>query len=294
MVITEKLAPPITLTVNVASNAPSSVTNQASLGSFPNGIQVSSLSASPASDVTTINPATSNLPLPVITVNGVVNASTNALGPVAPGSWVSIYGSNLSPQYPSGLDWSNSIVGNQLPLNLGGVSVTINNKPAAISFLNNNQINVQAPTDGSSGQVNVVVTTSSGVSAAVVNLQPVAPGLFMNGALYPAAQLPNYSVISPSNPAHAGSVVILYGTGFGATNPPYSTGVAISGASPLVNAVTATVGNIPAQVDFAGIIGAGLYQINITIPAGAGTGNVPLVLSINGLQTQSNVSLPIQ
>jgi uncharacterized protein (TIGR03437 family) len=167
-------------------------------------------------------------------------------------------------------------------------------KPAAIAYLSGNQINVQAPADSSSGQVNVVVTTGNGVSTpASVNLQPVAPGLFMSGA-YPAAQLSNYSAVTATNPAHAGNVVILYGTGFGSTNPGYSTGVAFSGAYQLINSVTARVGNLSAPVNFAGIIGAGLYQINVTIPAGTGTGNVPLVLSLNGLQTQSSVSLPIQ
>jgi uncharacterized protein (TIGR03437 family) len=285
--------PPVTLTFNVASNAASSVTNSAGIGYIPNGIQPAAESASPANDVTTINVAGTSNP-PVITVGGVVNAATNLGGAVAPGSWVSIYSTNLSPQYPTGTNWNNSIVNSQLPFTLGGVSVTINNKPAAIAYLNSNQINVQAPTDASTGQVNVVVTTSNGDSAPVsATLAPVAPGLFMAGA-YPAAQLANYSGVTASNPAHAGNVVILYGTGFGPTNPPYSTGVAFSGAYQLTNSVTATVGNIPAQVDFAGIVGAGLYQINITIPAGTGTGNVPLVLSINGLQTQSNVSLPIQ
>jgi uncharacterized protein (TIGR03437 family) len=91
-----------------------------------------------------------------------------------------------------------------------------------------------------------------------------------------------YSTVSTANPAHADDVVILYSTGFGPTNPTYSTGVAFSEAIQLSNSVTATVGNIPATVNFAGIVGAGLYQINIAIPPGTGTGNMPLVLSIDG------------
>ena len=237
--------------------------------------------------------ASSSVPLPSITANGILNAASNT-APIAPGSWVSIYGSNLSPQVPSGIDWTGAITNNKLPLVLAGVSVTINNNPAAISFVNNTQINVQAPNDSHGGPVNVVVTTSNGVSSpGVVTLQPIAPALFMNGATFPAAQRSDFSTISSTNPAHPGDSVILYGTGFGPTNPPFATGVVLSGSAPLTNAVTATVGNIPAPVDFSGIIAAGLYQINIRVPASAGAGNLPLVLSIAGLQTQANVVLPV-
>jgi uncharacterized protein (TIGR03437 family) len=233
-----------------------------------------------------------NLPLP--SINGVVNAASNT-APVAPGSWVSIYGSNLSPQVPSGIDWSGAIINNKLPLVLYGVSATIDNKSAAIGFVKNNQINVQAPSDSNSGPVNVVVTTSNGVSQpGVVMLQPIAPALFMNGTtMYPAAQFADFSTVSSTHPAHPGDAVILYGTGFGPTSPAYTTGVVLSGSARLTNAVTATLGNIPAQVDFAGIIAPGLYQINIRVPASAGAGDQPLVLSINAIQTQSNVFLPV-
>jgi uncharacterized protein (TIGR03437 family) len=264
-------------------------------GANAGSIQVSSggASNSPVTLAVTVQ-ASSSGPLPSITANGILNAASNT-APIAPGSWVSIYGANLSPQVPSGIDWSGAITNNKLPLVLAGVSVTINNNPAAISFVNNNQINAQAPNDSNRGPVNVVVTTSNGVSSpGVVTLQPIAPALFMNGATtLPAAQRSDFSTISSTNPARPGDSVILYGTGFGPTNPPFTTGVVISVSAALTNAVTATVGNIPAQVDFAGIIAAGLYQINIRVPASAGAGNLPLVLSVNGLQTQGNVFLPV-
>ena len=233
-------------------------------------------------------------PAPLIALNGVVNAASNTR-PIAPGSWVTIYGDNLSPNAPGGLEWSNAIANGKLPFVLGGVSVTINNIPAAVSFVNNGQINLQAPNDSSRGTVNVVVTNSNGVSApGVVILQTVAPALFMSGSTaIPAAQLPDFSTITANHPAHPSDSVILYGTGFGPTNPATATGVVLSGAAPLTNPVTATVGNLPATVDFAGIIGAGLYQINIRVPAAAGNGNQPLILTINGLQTQLNAVLPV-
>jgi uncharacterized protein (TIGR03437 family) len=45
---------------------------------------------------------------------------------------------------------------------------------------------------------------------------------------------------------------------------------------------------------FAGITGAGLYQINLTIPAGAGIGDVPLSGMVGGVTTQSGVVISLQ
>jgi uncharacterized protein (TIGR03437 family) len=40
--------------------------------------------------------------------------------------------------------------------------------------------------------------------------------------------------------------------------------------------------------------GAGLYQINLILPADLGTGDVTLAASVNGVPTQSNVVISVQ
>jgi len=45
---------------------------------------------------------------------------------------------------------------------------------------------------------------------------------------------------------------------------------------------------------FAGLSEAGTCQINVTLPAGLGTGDVPLVATVGGAQTQSGVVLSLQ
>jgi uncharacterized protein (TIGR03437 family) len=90
-------------------------------------------------------------------------------------------------------------------------------------------------------------------------------------------------------------VVVLWGTGFGPTNPPISSGVLISGAHNLSNTVTVTIGGKPAAVDFAGVIGAGLVQINVHIPGDLPNGDAPVVATIAGQTTQLSSNLiPIQ
>jgi uncharacterized protein (TIGR03437 family) len=45
---------------------------------------------------------------------------------------------------------------------------------------------------------------------------------------------------------------------------------------------------------FAGLSGAGLYQINLTVPAGLGTGDVPLVATVDGVQSPASVVISLQ
>jgi uncharacterized protein (TIGR03437 family) len=64
-----------------------------------------------------------------------------------------------------------------------------------------------------------------------------------------------------------------------------------SGANPLANTVTATIGGQPAVVQFAGVVGAGLVQINVQVPAGMAGGDAPVILSVGGVSTQATNNL---
>jgi uncharacterized protein (TIGR03437 family) len=58
---------------------------------------------------------------------------------------------------------------------------------------------------------------------------------------------------------------------------------------------TVTIGGVNAPVSFYGLAPniVGLYQVNITVPAGVPSGTQPIVLSIGGLSTQTS-QLPVQ
>jgi uncharacterized protein (TIGR03437 family) len=98
----------------------------------------------------------------------------------------------------------------------------------------------------------------------------------------------------PTVAAKAGDSVVLFGVGFGPTNPVVLAGQAFSGAAATTNAVSLTINNVSVTPGFAGLSSAGLYQINLTIPAGLGTGDVPLQASVDGAQTQSGVVISLQ
>jgi uncharacterized protein (TIGR03437 family) len=245
----------------------------------------------------TAAPVLANKPTITSVVNGASFGNT-----IEAGSWVTIFGSNLAPStIATGRAWNpaTEIMNGILPTILDGVSVSINGKETAISYLSNTQLNVQAPDDMSTGNVAVTVTTANGTSdAAMANLQTYSPGLFMVTTKYPAGILADGTYLgSPgllgptvtSRPAVAGDVIQFFGTGFGPTSPGVPSDKVYSGAASTVGAVTATIGGVNAAVQFAGISAAGLYQINVAVPAGLASGDQSLIMMTGGLSTQSGM-----
>jgi uncharacterized protein (TIGR03437 family) len=234
-------------------------------------------------------------PAPTVTPNGVVpifGASTT----IEPGSWVSIYGTNLAG--------ATSLWSGDFPTSLGGVSVTINNKPAYLWLVSPGQINLQAPDDSATGTVPVVVTNANGSTTTTVVLGRYSPSFSMFSSKYAAAIVPTaplpgnsgsgYDLIGPSKafsftsrPVKAGETLVLYGVGFGPTNPAVTAGKIFSGAASSVDLPSITIGGVSATVSFAGMIQAGLFQINLVVP-NVGSGDQPLQASVGGVTTSAN------
>jgi uncharacterized protein (TIGR03437 family) len=94
--------------------------------------------------------------------------------------------------------------------------------------------------------------------------------------------------------AKAGDIVALFGNGFGPTSPVVPIGQAFSGSAATTNPVTVSIGGVNVTPSFAGLSGAGLYQINLTIPPGLGTGDVSLSASVGGVQTPVGAVISLQ
>jgi uncharacterized protein (TIGR03437 family) len=241
------------------------------------------------------------IPAPSIFPGGVapIFSSTNT---IQPGEWISIFGLNLAPAPAT---WSGNF-----PQSLGGVNVTINSKPAYLWYVSPAQINAQAPDDITNGPVSVTVTTPTGTASSTVTLAPYGPSLSLLNSKYPAAIVPTpgipgnsgagYDVIGPagafsypSRPAHAGETVEIYGVGFGPTMPAVMAGQTVPVAAPAVTNPTVSIGGVSATVSFAGIVEAGLWQLNVVVPSGL-TGDQLLTVTVPGASTQNNVFLNIQ
>src|ERR1700744_2148749 len=107
--------------------------------------------------------AAAQLNAPVISPGGVVPLYSS-VNMIQPGSWGSIYGTNLAS--------GSAVWSGDFPTSLGGTSVTINGKPAYLSFVSAGQIDLQAPDDTATGVVPVVVTTAAGQTTSTVTLNP--------------------------------------------------------------------------------------------------------------------------
>jgi uncharacterized protein (TIGR03437 family) len=232
------------------------------------------------------------LPTGAPAISSVLNGAGFQAG-IEAGSWAMIKGVNLANATRI---WTNAdFTGADLPTSLSGVSVTIDGNPAFIYYISPTQINVQAPSDSATGAVNVVVTNNGHSSPpATAQLEAVAPALFMTPASNAIASvLPNYTPVTSTAPAMPGDLVVLWGTGFGATNPIVPAGTIVTGAPATLALPVVTVGGMPATVVSCVLVtgSVGLYQIAIQLPANVPTGAVAVLASIDGAQTQTGVTL---
>jgi uncharacterized protein (TIGR03437 family) len=234
---------------------------------------------------------------PVIT--GVVNGA-NFLPGIAASSWVTIQGSNLSSTTRA---WRDSdFVNGKLPTQLDGVSATVNGKAAFVYYVSPTQLNVLAPDDTATGPVPVQVTNAGGPgNSFTANENAVSPAFFLFSPKYPAAVHTTGIYVGPAGliaggnfaPAKPGETILLFGTGFGPTNPALPAGQLVTTAAPLVNSVTVKIGGKTATVPFSGLSGSGLDQLNVTIPSGLPDGDAALEVTVLGSSTQANLFLPI-
>jgi uncharacterized protein (TIGR03437 family) len=219
---------------------------------------------------------------PYISPNGIVNAASSApfTASLSPGELITLYGSNLAPstQVASSAPFPNK---------LNGVQVLINNIAAPIYVVSPTQVSAIVPYEITTPIAQVQLVNNNATSNALtMYVGLTSPGVFTSpaGGLGDAAALhPDYSLVSPNNPAQIGETIAVYVTGLGAVFP----GIADGAAGPTgqlattTNAITVNVDGQAATVTYAGLAPqlAGLYQINFTVPSGVSTGEVALDIS---------------
>jgi uncharacterized protein (TIGR03437 family) len=293
-------ATPATLTVAVTAKDLSAGVYSGILTIAVGGIPNGSLNI----PVTFAIQAQTQTPKPTIAAGGVVNAA--GLGnAIAPGTWVSLFGTSLSAITRA---WRDADFQNgRLPTSLDGVSVTINGKSAAVAFISPLQINVLAADDTATGLVPVQVKNSLGSSDSVLALeQTAAPALFQlraatanyaAGAHADGSYLAGPALVQqgiPGTAAKVGETIVLFGTGFGATQPPASATSLVPVPLPLrPEDVRVRIGGLDAAIAYAGLISPGVYQFNVVVPQLA-AGDQLVVAELRGLLTQPDLLLTVQ
>lgn len=263
------------LSVSPASGvAPSSVTvlvnaSKLAKGGYSGTVTITPLPSSNASS----GPQAVGIGLavdsPAVPENGVVNgASFSKDAVVSPGSISSLFGLSLASQTAA----ASSV---PLPTTLGGTQVLVNGRAAPMFYVSPLQINFQMPSEvtSSTAQVTVVSGNTPGLTA-TVNADKSVPGVFTftpGGAGQAAVLNEDFSQNSNGNAAKAGSVIQIFATGLGATNPAAATGQTGATSEPLNRTAIqpeVTIDGASADVLFSGLAPGfvGLYQLNVRVP----------------------------
>jgi len=222
-------------------------------------------------------------PGPVISPKGAIPAAGPAPFPydVAPGAYVSIYGTNLAS--------STMVAAQPYPTQLADVQVLVNGTAQPVVFISSGQINF-VYANVTPGLTQLTVKNANGQNTVNVRVAPAVPSIFLLDANSTAAAVNALTavVVGANTPFHANDIMALFLTGLGATTQ--QNGLAYAQIQP-----TVTVGGQNCSVGYAGRAPsfAGLDQINCTIPAGVTGATVPVIVNSGG-RSSSTAFIAVQ
>ena len=229
---------------------------------------------------------------PVLATGGTVNAfNPISGGALSPGTIVEMFGSGLAST-------STATGAPPLPITFSGTTVLIGGLSAPLYYISDGQINAQIPAELPANQTYPILVSANGTVTVPDQLDMVTlqPGVDAANGLLVAQHGGSAALVTAGSPAKPGETVVVYLLGMGATNPAVPSGQPAP-SNPLAQVTvqpTITVDGQPSHVDFAGLTPgfAGLYQIDFDIPASARTGNLTVIISQNGVATNTT-TLPV-
>ena len=241
-------------------------------------------------EVTLLCQGTCPGPPPVVT--GITNAANPNAG-LCRGAFAAIYGDYFSTISRT---WERrDFVGNALPVTVEGARAGFGDLSSYAYYVSPKQMNVILPAVPT-GRSELKVRNPNGESPAFdTNFADFCPALFMFPAQrYVVAVYPDGTVAqTPSVTGRGlrpGDVISLFGTGFGATVPAYPEGELLPVPLATSNPVTVQIGGAAADVLYSGLIGPGLYQINVRVPV-VSVGEQPIRVSVGGVMSPAEVSI---
>lgn len=235
----------------------------------------------------------------ILTAAGSLNGASFLPGAVAPGEIVTLFGLELGPAELVGLNLNAQ---GRVSTQAGGVRVLFDGVAAPVLYASSRQTAAIAPfaianraTTLLQVEVNGRLTNSLSLPVAAVspafftfNSSGRGGGAFLNE---------NGSVNTEDNPAQRGSIAVLYATGLGAMQPSIPDGALATAPLPRpVAQVKVFVADRDCEILYAGPapgLVAGLYQINVRLPATIDPGVVPVVVEAAGIRSPRTVSLAV-
>lgn len=238
------------------------------------------------------------------------SAASLVPSPVAPGELVALFGSGIGPEDAATAEWDS---GGRLPTSLSGARVLIDGVPAPLLYVQSGQINAVVPYQVQGKPSVSLEVQYQGQTTATLRLPitPADPAFFSrsaNGRGQGAILNQDGSLNSALNPARKGSIISLWGTGLGETDPPGIDGSRTGSPLPRqVLGLSVMFGYSDVTRDprgellYAGPapdLVAGTFQVNVRIPDNAPSGDVPLgvFLVVDDTETlmRSHVTVAIQ
>jgi minor extracellular serine protease Vpr len=235
--------------------------------------------------------------LPALSTGGLVDGAAFAPA-VAPGGIVALFGTDLggapasaaSVPLPSDIEHSTVKVTQT-------VSGTTTTTAAPLFYSSAGQVSFQLPFTLTAGTTTQIYSAVAGVPSNTLSFTPsnAAPQIFAasvgGSTIGVIVHGLTGALVTSASPAASGEVVAIYCTGLGPVTPAVNSGQP-SPSNPLsitATAATATVGGIPALVQFSGLTpgSIGLYQVNAVIPKGLSSGAQQVTISVAGATSKA-------
>ena len=221
----------------------------------------------------------------------VAGAADFRIGVVSPAQIVSLFGAGIGPPNPLG---AVADPDGFIATRLGDTEVRFDGTPAPLLYVSANQINAVVPLD-TAGQTNCRIEVRRAGATTMSMEVPVTTA--MPGVFSPLLNK-DYSVNSAANPAAPGSVVVLFGTGFGVTEPAGVDGK-LNGAHPPAPRLPVSVQLAGREADVSYAAGApflvhGVFQVNARIPPGTAAGSVPLIVGAGPYRTGPSLRVHVE
>jgi uncharacterized protein (TIGR03437 family) len=194
---------------------------------------------------------------------------------LAAGSFGSVFGEGLSLVERT---WDYAMpADDRLPTSVGGVRLRIGGRTAAVSFAGPKQVNFLVPPDLAPGRHTLTILTARGNASADVEVADAAPAWFRTGR----------------KRVRPGEVVELYASGLGRTDPAAPNGLAIRGPLATIDLPEVRVSGRDAAVTWAGLVCAGVYQLNVRVPVDTPPGEARVELRAAGRAAANELLLDI-
>jgi uncharacterized protein (TIGR03437 family) len=233
--------------------------------------------------------------------DAVVNAASFLQGPVSPGEIITVFGSNIGPEQLTGLQLTAS---GSVSTTLADVRVFFDGVLSPLIYVSAGQLSaivpykvafktttlMQVEYKGIRSNPTALAVTTSSPAIFTANSSGSGPGAILNQ---------DSSLNTAENPADKNSVVVLYVTGEGETNPGGIDGRPALDSYPKPRLpVTVKIGGVNAQVAYAaaapGLV-AGVMQVNVKVPDTIESGpTVPVSVTVGTNTSRSGVTLAVR